>query len=85
MAHDAVQKRPALRLVDPVSRDTVARLRDLLELAERGEVVGLAYAAMRRGRKYTVHVCGEAERSPTYARGMVDALQDEIGRRVWGE
>ena len=79
--------RPTLRLVaaDAVSRDTVQCLRDLLARAERGEVVGLAYAAMQRGRRYTVHACGEADRNPTFARGMVDALQDEMRGRVWGD
>ena len=78
--------RPALHLVAPaVSRDTVSCLRDLLARAERGEVIGVAYAAMQRGRKYTVHVCGEADRQPTFARGMVDALGDELKSRVWGD
>jgi hypothetical protein len=82
----AAPAKPQFRLValDTVSRDTVACLRDLLARAERGEVVGLAYAAMHKRRKYAVHICGEADRNPTFARGMVDALSDELARRVWG-
>lgn len=75
---------PHLRLVTPVSLDTVSRLRELLARAERGEVVGIAYAALQRGRKYTVDACGEAARNPTFTRGMVDALSDELKSRVWG-
>lgn len=79
--------RPPFRLValDGVSRDTVSCLRELLARAERGEVIGVAYAAMHRRRKYTVHACGEADRNPTFARGMVDALSDELAKRVWGD
>ena len=86
MADVTTPKRPALRLVsvDAVSHDTVACLRDLLARAERGEVIGVAYAAMHQRRRYTVHTCGEAARNPTFARGMVDALGDELAKRVWG-
>ena len=79
--------KPPFRLValDHVSTDTVSCLRDLLQRAERGEVIGVAYAAMHKRRKYTVHVCGEADRNPTFARGMVGALGDELSKRVWGE
>ena len=77
--------KPHLRLVAPVSSDTVSCLRELLARAERGEVVGIAYAALQRGRRYTVDACGEADRNPTFARGMVDALSDELKSRVWGE
>jgi hypothetical protein len=77
--------RPHLRLVNPVSSDTVSCLRELLAQAERGEVVGIAYAALQRGRRYTVDACGETDRNPTFARGMVDALSDELKSRVWGE
>ena len=86
-AGESSRARPALRLVanEAVSWDTVSCLRDLLARAERGEVVGIAYAAMQRGRRYTLHVCGEAGRNPTFARGMVDALGDELKSRVWGE
>jgi hypothetical protein len=79
--------RPPFRLVamDGVSRDTVQCLRELLAQAERGEVIGVIYAAMHKRRKYTVHACGEADRNPTFARGMVVALDDKLSRRVWGE
>ena len=79
--------RAPFRLValDSVSRDTVSCLRDLLSRAECGEVIGVAYAAMYKRRKYTVHVCGEADRNPTFARGMVGALGDELSKRVWGD
>jgi hypothetical protein len=54
----------------------------LLEQAKSGEVIGLAFAAMYRRRRYTVSTCGEASRNPTFARGMIAALDDELGLRV---
>jgi hypothetical protein len=79
--------RPPFRLItlNGVSHDTVECLEALLKRARRGEVIGVAYAAMYRRRQYTVHTCGEAHRNPTFARGMVDALSDELSRQVWEE
>lgn len=74
-----------LHVISGASQDTVACLRDLLARAERGEVIGVAYAAMHKRRKYTVHACGEAARNPTFARGMVGALSDDLAQRVWGD
>lgn len=80
--------RPPFQLVainGGVSRDTIACLRELLKRAENGEVIGVAYAAMYKHRKYTVNACGEADRNPTFARGMVAALGDELAQRVWDD
>lgn len=74
---------PAYHLVAPVpSSDTVEVLEDLLAEARRGEVVGLLFAAMTRRRDYYVGAAGEAHRSPTFARGMVCALDDELRRSL---
>lgn len=66
----------------PISHDTVKALKELLEDAERGEVIGLAFAVMYKGRDYIVDTAGEAHRSPTFARGMVQALDDHLMGRV---
>jgi len=77
--------KPPFRLVpDTVSNDTQEALRELLELAERGELIGLAFAGMLRQRKFFVDTAGEAHRSPVFARGMVAALDDELGKRMGG-
>jgi hypothetical protein len=65
-----------------VSSDTIQCLEVLLEKARAGEIIGVAYAAMHKRRRYTVHTCGEAHRNPTFARGMIAALDDELGQRV---
>lgn len=79
-------RRPyTLAVVDGVSRDTVACLRTLLEAAEKGEVIGVCYAAMHKKRQYTVHACGEAHRNPTFSSGMVGALWFDLQRQARGE
>jgi hypothetical protein len=73
-----------LSTVDPVSRDTIECLRLLLEEAERGEVIGVAYAAMHKRRQYTVHACGEAHRNPTFSSGIVGALWFDLQLQARG-
>lgn len=68
--------------VDAVSHDTVKCLERLLEQARAGEAIGIAYAVMYKRRKFAVHMCGEAHRNPTFTRGMIAALDDELGFRV---
>ena len=73
----------SVRLVrDSVSHNTVQCLRQLLEGAERGEIIGLAFAAVLKGRRYMVNSAGEAHRNPTFSRGMLLSLDDELGRMV---
>lgn len=67
-----------------VSHDTVQCLEQLLERAKKGEVIGVAYAAMFRQREYTVHTCGEMHKNPTFCRGAVAALSDKLSRQQWG-
>ncbi len=75
-----------LRLAPPaISLDTVDCLRQLLDEALRGELVGLAFAAMYRGQKYCVEAAGEAHLNPTFAAGMAASLRDLLARRARGE
>lgn len=74
-----------IRHPDALSSDTVECLRELLMEAQQGDMIGIAFAAMYRRRKYIVDAAGEAYRNPTFARGMVDALHDELGKRARGE
>jgi hypothetical protein len=64
------------------SHDTIACLEHLLEEARRGEIIGLAFAALCKRRKFVLDTAGEAHRNPTFARGMVAALDDAIGMRM---
>lgn len=67
---------------DSISRDTVQALESLLHLAREGTVTGIAFAVTLKRRKFLVNVAGEAYRDPTFARGAVLALDDELSSIV---
>lgn len=77
-------KAPFVLVPDTISNETVRALEQLLENARSGQVIGLAFAAMLRRRGYIVNSAGEAYRNPTFARGMLRALDDKLGQRVTG-
>lgn len=75
--------KPPFKLAsDTVSGDTIAALSELLAHAKRGHVIGLAFCAMYKGRRYITNTAGEAKRNPTFTRGMVAALDDHLGDMV---
>ena len=74
--------KPYMLIPDAVSTDTVECLQLLLQRAKRGEVIGLAYCAMLKQRAYIVNTAGVAHDSPTFARGMVAALDDSLSNRI---
>lgn len=77
--------KPPFTLVEqPLSHDVVQALEHLLEAARKRKVIGLAYVAMCKNRSYYTNTAGEANRNPTFARGMVAALDDELSQRVRG-
>jgi len=75
-------KPPFTLIPDSLSHDTERALEQLLDMARTGELIGVAFAAMLKRRKYFVNTAGEAHRNPTFARGMVQALDDELGQRA---
>ena len=75
-------KQPFTLVPDKVSTDTVECLRLLLSRARKGEVIGLAFCAMLKQRAYIVNTAGIAHESPTFARGMVAALDDSLADRI---
>lgn len=78
-------KAPFRLIPDTVSTDTIECLELLLRRARKGEVIGLAYAAMLKKRAYIVNTAGTAHESPTFARGMIRALDDQLGQRILGD
>jgi len=75
--------KPPFRLVqDTISSDTVKALEQLLTAAKKGQVIGIAFVAMYKQRKYIANAAGEARRSPTFTRGMIAALDDALGRQT---
>lgn len=75
-------KPPFALVPDRVSTDTVECLKLLLQRARKGDVIGLAYCAVLKQRAYIVNVAGVAYDSPTFARGMVAALDDQLSESV---
>lgn len=75
-------KKPYSLVADSVSTDTIECLQLLLRRARKGEVIGLAYCAMLKQRAYIVNTAGVAHESPTFARGMVAALDDALSNRI---
>lgn len=54
---------PVLQLVPPArhqARETAQALREMADLAERGEIIGFAYVALRPNRRVTVGTVGVA-------------------------
>jgi hypothetical protein len=78
-------KPPFVLIADTISTDTVECLQQLLRQAKKGELMGLAYVGMLKRRGYIVNTAGEAHRNPTFARGMVAALDDQLAVRIRGE
>lgn len=72
-----------LRVMPPhVSVDTVAALADLLAQAKAGQVIGLAYAAIKPGGEYQGDITGMAETHPIYTRGLLRVLDDWLSERT---
>lgn len=65
-----------------MSEDTVEALEALLHRARSGQLIGLAYVVMYKGRTYTAGAAGECRRNPTFTRGMVAHLNDALGSLV---
>lgn len=77
--------RPPFRLVESkASEDTIIALEQLLQAAQSGKLIGLAFVAMYAGREYMAVTVGEARRNPTFTRGMLRALDDSLGKVVSG-
>jgi hypothetical protein len=72
--------KPPFRLVRTVvSRDTVETLETLLDQAKTGSLIGMAFVVMYSGREYIASAVGEAHRNPTFTRGMLRALDEQLG------
>ena len=66
----------------PVDADTVEALKQLLVLARKGEVSGLAFVAQKTNHSFIVEVVGKCCAHPVFTRGMVRYLDDALARRT---
>lgn len=69
---------------DGISHDAVEAALQILEGAHSGEIVGLAFVVMLRGRKFFTNVAGACRSDPHLTRGFVCALDDEL-KHIIGE
>ena len=60
------------------NRGLIEKLEWLLEGAKRGEVTGIAFAASLGGMRFLTDSAGSCYEHPTFARGCVLALSDEL-------
>jgi len=62
--------------------DVVEALTALLHEAKKGEITGIAFACTRPRQRYITNVAGACYKNPTFARGMVGFLSDELAGLV---
>lgn len=75
-------KTPFRPVSDDLPTETVAALTELLTQAKQRRILGMTFAVMYRGGTYIVNATDEARRSPTFSRGMVAELDDELARMM---
>jgi hypothetical protein len=66
-----------MRLVpDNLSHETIECTGQLHEFSRRGEVLGVAFVAIIKGRRFIRNAAGECIRDPSRTRGLVAYLDD---------
>jgi hypothetical protein len=76
--------RSSLQLVgNKPDAQVVEVLETLLTGAKRGEVTGIAFVATLKGMSYITDVAGMCQKHPTFTRGIVAALDDELAGIVF--
>ena len=77
-------RRPFTLVSNDGSSDTEKCVDELSEGVKSGKLIGLAYVAIYAQRNYEAHLCGEADRSPTFALGATNVLAAKLLRRIHG-
>ncbi|MGJ7508701.1 hypothetical protein [Variovorax sp. GT1P44] len=75
---------PYRLIPDNISHDVIEALETLLALAKQGEVTGIAFACTLKKMRYITNVAGHCYHNPTFARGMVAFLSDQLAGLVHG-
>ena len=78
-------RKPYAIHVHTVSESTRECIREVMRAVSAGECIGIAMAPLYRNKRYDLIICGEAARSPTFARGMVAALGDDLAKLQRGD
>ncbi len=77
-----VRKAQVFTVPVKVRPDVVHSLEQLLQGAKAGDITGLAFAATLRGGRYVTDAAGECYDRPTYARGAIATLSDELSELI---
>ncbi|MDO8264642.1 MAG: hypothetical protein Q7T21_15660 [Gallionella sp.] len=79
----SLRKVAPLQLVkDNISHDVVEILEELLDRARSGNITGIVVACAMPGMRYITDAGGDCVKYPTFTRGMVDYLSDQIATLV---
>jgi len=71
--------KPPFRVIaENPSSDTMHVLMELMELAHKGELIGLAFVSLHKRRKVQTGATGEASRSPVFTIGAVRILEQNL-------
>lgn len=62
-----------------ISDDVVETIEALLDGAKNGLITGLAFACIMKRMRYFTDVTGQCQTHPTFSRGIVMELSDELG------
>lgn len=73
-----------VHMTEKSSGDSVEALEFLLAKARSGEVVGLAYIAQLKRKRFLVDTAGAANLDPVQFIGMTSLLTDDLIRRAKG-
>lgn len=73
-----------VHMTDKISGDSVEALEFLLAKARSGEVVGVAYIAQLKRKRFLVDTAGEANVNPVQFIGMASMLTDDLIQRAKG-
>lgn len=67
---------------NPISHDTIEALETLLAGAKSGEITGIAFACTMKKTRYFTDVAGACYKNPTFSRGMLMTLGDELSAMI---
>lgn len=65
-----------------VNLDTMNKLAKLLGMAAAGAIDGLVFVAFCPDETYFTDILGQAYTNPTWARGALSYVDDELGRLI---
>lgn len=75
--------KPPFHLVhDHAVKDVGELLAQMLAHAQEGQIYGIAFVAMYKGRVIVADAAGECERNPVYSRGLVAVLDDYFRDKI---